>query len=414
MSPREIIADILPLASGSVFVLGLCVGSFLNVCIWRLPRGESIVSPGSHCPKCNHEIRSWENIPVLSWLLLRGRCSRCGQSISLRYPLVELAAGIGFLLVWGAVWSQNLPLSQVLACFFLTGALVAITLIDFEHLLIPDEITGTGVIIAFGLALIFPQTHYCGLASYPLPRQDPLIIGAICDALSRWMPTLMRCPRAIAVLDAAAGMLVGAGVLAFIREIGSRVWGRNTCRPPEPENAVLTPDGIRIADDCQADWQDLLVRRSDRFTADASVIEIARREDAAKSAGSSSIAEGTLVATREWLAVNSERIAWDDLTSVRAVLERWTLPREVLGLGDVKMLGMIGAFLGADACIFILMLSSVLGSLVGIGLVAANPRRRHVPIPFGPFLAIGTFLWILAGQRLVECYGRIVMLTIGR
>ena len=90
-----------------LLLIGLAVGAFLNVVIWRVPRGESVVHPPSHCPKCDHQIRERDNIPVLSWLLLRGKCRDCGNPISVRYPLVELTTGVLFaVMAWhfGAVW----------------------------------------------------------------------------------------------------------------------------------------------------------------------------------------------------------------------------------------------------------------------------------------------------------------------
>ena len=97
-----------PVVTPFVAVFGACVGSFLNVVVWRLPRGESLWSPPSHCPKCGHAIRAWENVPILSWLFLRGRCSQCGLPISLQYPLVELATMLLFLAVWWRVSARPL------------------------------------------------------------------------------------------------------------------------------------------------------------------------------------------------------------------------------------------------------------------------------------------------------------------
>ena len=94
MSERDILRQLHPLMAGFVFAIGLCIGSFLNVCIWRLPRGESLLHPGSHCPKCGHPIRPWENIPVLSWLALRAKCSQCSLPISGRYPLAVFVTGV--------------------------------------------------------------------------------------------------------------------------------------------------------------------------------------------------------------------------------------------------------------------------------------------------------------------------------
>ena len=132
-------------------VLGLMIGSFLNVVIWRLPRGESIVRPPSHCPHCDTEIKPYDNIPVLSWVLLRGRCRTCGAGISARYPLVELtcaALWVAMVLRFGESWA--LP-----AYLVLVSALLALSLIDFDTFLLPNKIVyplGVAMVVLFGLA----------------------------------------------------------------------------------------------------------------------------------------------------------------------------------------------------------------------------------------------------------------------
>jgi leader peptidase (prepilin peptidase)/N-methyltransferase len=115
---------------------GLVIGSFLNVVIWRVPRKESIVSPPSHCPVCDTQIAARDNIPVVSWLVLRGRCRNCGTHISIRYPLIELFTGVMFFAVGVRFWdSWALP-----AYLFLTAALIALSAIDLEQYLLPNRI----------------------------------------------------------------------------------------------------------------------------------------------------------------------------------------------------------------------------------------------------------------------------------
>jgi leader peptidase (prepilin peptidase) / N-methyltransferase len=128
-------------------VIGLAIGSFLNVVIWRVPRKESVVRPPSHCPQCETPIRPADNIPVLSWLLLRGKCRHCGLPIPVRYPLVEASCGVLFAAVaarFGASW--ELPAYLVLA-----AALLAISLIDLEHFIVPDRITAPLTLSALAL-----------------------------------------------------------------------------------------------------------------------------------------------------------------------------------------------------------------------------------------------------------------------
>jgi leader peptidase (prepilin peptidase) / N-methyltransferase len=120
-----------------VAVFGACVGSFLNVVIHRVPRGESIVTPPSACPKCQRRLRPWENVPVVGWLALRGRCAGCRESISPRYPLIETA---GALLALGCLWQFGLSLHALLS-FALLAAMLAVALIDWEWMIIPDGIS---------------------------------------------------------------------------------------------------------------------------------------------------------------------------------------------------------------------------------------------------------------------------------
>ena len=138
-------------------VIGLIIGSFLNVVIWRVPRGESIVSPPSACPNCHHRLRAYDNIPVVSWLLLRGKCRDCSAPISVRYPLVELLTAVLFV-----VMSLLVPLAMLPAYLWLTGAGVALAAIDIEHKRLPNAIVyPTAVVVGVWLvaaALIGGET----------------------------------------------------------------------------------------------------------------------------------------------------------------------------------------------------------------------------------------------------------------
>lgn len=130
-------------------LLGLVVGSFLNVVIYRLPRQESVVRPGSHCPACGNSIRWFDNIPLLSWALLRGRCRTCGTAISVRYPLVEALTGLVFgLAAWRFGFSWQLLISWV----FL-AALIAIAFIDFDHMIIPNNIVLPGAVVGLAASM---------------------------------------------------------------------------------------------------------------------------------------------------------------------------------------------------------------------------------------------------------------------
>ena len=154
------------------FAMGCCVASFLNVCIWRLPREESVVRPASHCPKCNAPIRWYQNIPIFSWLALRGRCANCREPISARYVIVELLGGILFLLVYFQ-WAMPFflgaqpPLALVPRSDFLmvpVGWLVIAGLmlgsfIDLDHFYLPDRVTIGGMVLGVPISFLVPELH---------------------------------------------------------------------------------------------------------------------------------------------------------------------------------------------------------------------------------------------------------------
>jgi leader peptidase (prepilin peptidase)/N-methyltransferase len=277
----------LPLAGA--FVLGGIVGSFLNVAIHRLPRGESLVRPASHCPACGRPVRPWENVPLLSYLWLRGRCAGCGVRIPLRYPAVECATGVLFAAI---VWRHGLgPMTPLWLLF--GAALLAAAWIDSEHRIIPDEISLGGL--------------GAGLVGVPLAR---LATG---DTL------------AAALLPSLAGALLGAGTLWLVGFVHARVsvaLGRSFEHWPGPGEAPPRPGS----------------------------------------------------------------------------LDYWTwFPG--MGLGDVKLLAMIGAFLGPWGVFATIFVASVLGLLLGVvlGLVA---RRWNVPYGFGPALAAAALLVMLLPRGL--------------
>jgi len=136
-----------------VFVFGLTIGSFLNVCIYRMPRGESIVSPGSHCPDCNHPLGVWDLIPLISFIALGMKCRYCKKEISARYFFVELGTGVMFLAVFARFFIyENNPLAFV-SYLVLCSALIVITFIDLEHKIIPDKITYPGMIAGIFISI---------------------------------------------------------------------------------------------------------------------------------------------------------------------------------------------------------------------------------------------------------------------
>lgn len=249
-----------PAGGTAVFLFGLVVGSFVNVLIHRLPRGESVAFPGSHCPACGAPIRAYDNVPVLSWLLLRGRCRDCGARIAIRYPVIELVNG----LLWAAVYVRAPGWADFGAGAFLCSAVLALLVIDAEFRILPDRITLTGMVV--GLTLSFFS-------------------------------------EARGPLSSLGGIALGAGglyLLAFLYE--------------------------------------------------------------------------------KWKNV------------------------EGMGMGDVKMLGMIGAFLGPWGVVVAVLLASLAGSVVGLALVLARRGSLSTALPFGVFLALGAVAALFWGPALVELY----------
>lgn len=186
------------------FVLGLAFGSFLNVCIFRLPLGKSVVRPGSACPKCKREIRWYDNVPVLSWLLLRAKCRDCGLQISWRYPAVELLIG----LLWLGIALHFGPTLATLKYCTLAFLLVGLILTDYDHKLLPDKLTLTGFWIGLGFSL-FVEVNDLLAHFYPNALAEYPEFG--------W--------RLISLGDALLGAAIGAGFIYGIGEIYFRVRG---------------------------------------------------------------------------------------------------------------------------------------------------------------------------------------------
>lgn len=267
--------------SGVALLFGLVVGSFLNVVIYRMPRGESVVSPPSHCPACDTPIKPWNNVPVLSYVLLRGRCSDCSARISPRYPAVELLTGLVFAAM---AWHFGPTALAVLFMLFAAGLIVAAA-VDIDLQIIPDEVSLGGL----------------GLGLLAVPVAHALAGEAYLSAL----------------MESAAGAVIGGGtlwVVAFLHARISVATGRQFAHWPGEGEALPRPS--------EADY---------------------------------------------WL---------------------W-FPG--LGLGDVKLLAMIGAFMGPWGVLDTILAASALGLVLGVayGLVT---RSWNSPFGFGPAIAAGAVL----------------------
>lgn len=260
------------------FALGACIASFLNVVIWRVPRGESVCSPPSHCPKCGSPIPWWCNLPIVSWIVLRGRCRSCREGISFRYPLVEFIGGVLFL---AAFWRYGYfaPLAWVWIALMIVGSFI-----DFDHMLLPDFVTVGGMIygaivsVAFWAVKAFTPYHFHNFAAQNFE---------------------------IPVLHSILGLLLGFGLLWIVRFFGT--------------------------------------------------------------------------------------IAFK---------------REAMGLGDVFLMGAVGAIFGPVAVVATLILSALYGSIIGTAMIALNKTRlgKYTSIPFGPYICLGCLTWMFYGPEMVDLY----------
>ena len=252
-------AEVIGAMAAVMGLLGLVIGSFLNVCIYRLPRRESVTWPASHCTACQRTLAWYENIPVVSWLVLRGRCRTCGEPIAVIYPLVEAITALVFVagyVIYGA--GPLLAARLLFAC-----AMIVLFFIDLRHHILPNAITVSGVVIGFALSFFLPPG---------------------------WFASLI-------------GLLAGGGVLYAVAEAYYRLRG----------------------------------------------------------------VEG-------------------------------------LGMGDVKMLAMIGAFLGWKLMLVTLVLASFAGSIVGVGIIAAGRGSMKLALPFGTFLAVGALVAAVVGESFLDWY----------
>lgn len=264
-----------------VFLFGLVVGSFLNVCIVRLPHGRSIATPPSHCPRCGTGIRFYDNIPVISFIVLRAQCRKCGAPISWRYPAVELLNALVYVWVVHEFWLGG----EAFMIMALCSSLIVITFIDYDHQIIPDVITLPGMVVGLSLAPFFMSSlggplpfHLSGL----FPHAGPYLTG---------------------LLNSVVGLLLGGGPLLALG------------------------------------W------------------------------------------------------AWEKLRHV-----------EAMGGGDIKLMGMVGSFLGWKYALLTIMIGALAGSVVGISLIVLRKHQMEKIIPFGPFLAVGAVISAFYGSDILAWY----------
>ncbi len=340
-------------------LMGLLVGSFLNVVIYRMPLGKSVVRPPSHCPHCDYRIPIWLNLPVVSWIHLRGRCAHCHAPISPRYLVVEALTGVAFFLTW-LNWGHEHPGKAIALCVLWSGLLAA-TWIDLEHFIIPDEITLGGIGAGLLLSAIAPALHSTET-------------------------------RILAVFSSIGGILFGAGLVYGVLRLGKLLFGRLKIRLEPGTRVVFHETGLVLPED-NIPYEELFYRSTDAVVCHGERIELATRSyvdqpvrlELQRNPPRLQIGSETLNAEEEpWMAVTTGFM---------------TLPREAMGLGDVKLMAAIGAFLGWEATVFSLMGSALLGSLVGLGLIAVGKRDWQARLPYGPFIAVAAVIWVVSGHH---------------
>ena len=338
-----------------IFALGCMVGSFLNVCIYRMPIGLSIVSPPSHCPNCKHSIPWHLNVPLFTWLVLRGKCSNCKIPIPPRYFVVELLTGLAFLASWLTV-GRTSPLLALAYCVILAG-FIAASFIDFEHFIIPDEITFGGMVLGFLCSIAVPLLHNVD-------------------------------SRVLAMKESVLGILVGAGVVYFILRVGKILFGKQQIEL-QPDTRVVFTETELVLPDRSISYGELLYRKTDMITFEAKMVELIDR----------CYKTVQIRLTREKLEIGDEALDPEQVPHLEAITDRMILPREAMGLGDVKFMAAIGAFLGWKATLFSLMVSSIIGAFVGVILILIRRQEWSSKLPYGPYIALAAIIWMFGGHK---------------
>ena len=328
-------------------VLGSLIGSFGNVVIWRLPRRESVVHPGSHCPNCNKRLGPLELVPIVSWLALRGRCRNCGQPISPRYPLVEaLMAALFVVLVWR--WSPLEYGWAVLPLLVVVAMLVMAALIDIDHFILPDALNFGALAVALlgsfltGQAtdLPFPLEALAGALTGAgvlllINRIGALVLRRFTDTKERLFPFSLDQANVAAVAGALGGVWVGvaAGAVSLVANLVSR----RILRLPEPLAYGL--------------WLAALVISTSTFTVPTATA-----------------LAGSVMAAGAWALVGAVYWWLHDMVrpTEQAEPEETTAEPVAMGFGDVKLAAVLGAILGWEKFLVGLFLAVSLGALFGI------------------------------------------------
>ncbi len=344
-----------------VFWIGACFGSFLNVCIWRIPRGESIVHPPSHCPKCNYKIPTYLNVPIFAWLILRGRCASCKVKIPPRYILMEIATAFLFLGIWVTALVNYYPFEIIFAWFGLVSLLICCGMIDLDLRIIPNKITKPGMIIGLLFSVATPAIHFLEQEQGIFSLQSNVFMARI---------TSLTNPHLQGLVASLLGILVGYFFLKAFIEVGKLFLGKKLCSVDQPQTISIKGKQLFIGE-LEYDLEDTLIRSSDKI-----VIK--------------TVGEKTIEISSAMITVDGEKV--DESALTKETTTEWIIPREIMGYGDAKMIAMIGAFLGAELIFFVLLVASFM-ALSSVALMSLfGLKFKKTQIPFGSFIALGTYL----------------------
>src|SRR5437764_1337934 len=304
------------------FVLGAAIGSFLNVVIYRLPLDLSVNEPErSFCPSCKQPIPWRHNLPLLSWVVLRGRCATCGAPISFRYFAVELMTALLFLIIW-----RNYPWQIAVAYWVFIALVIAATFIDFEHFIIPDEITIGGTIAGLIACTLVPQL-------------------------------MERDRRSVALLISAGSAALGYALLWLILEGGKLVFGKKRIRLDQPTTFTWTrqgDDADLVVGEEKTLWSEFFARDSDQLLLYCANAKVAEHD----------FGDTVLRFHYNRLEVGSDHFELDHLDEIRGTVTQIQIPREAMGRGDLKFLACVGAFLGWRAVLLADVSCSLFGSIM--------------------------------------------------
>ncbi len=358
-------------------MFGAGIGSFLNVVIYRLPLGISVNNPRrSFCPSCRKQIPWYRNIPLLSWLLLRGKCAECGSKIAFRYFFVELLTGCLFYAVFakfGGDWEFLRSWGPVVLIFWIfTALLIAGTYIDIDHFILPHSITIGGLVVGL-------------LGSY-------------------WQPQLMgETEHSRGIVMSFVSACIGLGLLWSVVELGKIAFGRIREKFEKPQPwSISQPDEneppVFQLGETKLGWADIYTRASDRLVLHCATLAV---NDRTFSNVRAEIKQHAMIVHAPG---GPEKFSLEGVTKLEGTATEMVIPREAMGFGDVLLLAMIGSFLGWKAVLFTVVAGSTLGTLFAVGPRLIGKTEWSSRIPFGPYLAAGGMIWLFYGPQFLEWY----------